>query len=286
MLSQRPRARLGRIQCRTLLLGVGRVLFGVVRVTRVTPSSALVPFVRAFEIIESDTLVVRTLLPDTCLALAFRYSGSATLLNGAPPRLLPDAALTGLRSSARQMQTSAGGGIIVAKLVAGGAASFFREPLHPLFGQCHPLSEHLPRIAVERTEHAIKAATSIAERVALLEHFLLAQQGSTEPDAVIGEALRAISADPSAVRVAELARSLHLSQDAFEKRFRRVVGTSPKRFASIVRLQKAIAGYRPETTLTQLAIDSGYYDQSHFVRQFQAAAGTAPGRFFRFSARC
>jgi AraC-like DNA-binding protein len=39
--------------------------------------------------------------------------------------------------------------------------------------------------------------------------------------------------------------------------------------------------YRPEVRLTQLALDAGYFDQSHFNREVRAVTGEAPGRFFR-----
>ncbi len=111
------------------------------------PSPALAPFIRAYEIIETREAVTRTLLPDTCVIIGFRYAGSATLLirydaNGAvgdrnggittrPP--LPNVCVTGLRTSVREMHTAADSGIILAKFRAAGAAPFFtRAAASPL----------------------------------------------------------------------------------------------------------------------------------------------------------
>jgi methylphosphotriester-DNA--protein-cysteine methyltransferase len=102
----------------------------------------------------------------------------------------------------------------------------------------------------------------------------------------VGAALRAIHADPGALRVGALALDLGMSVDGLEKRFRRAVGASPKQLASIVRLRRAIGSHGRGSTLTQLAHDAGYYDQPHFIRQFVAAAGSAPKAFLDGAEYC
>ncbi len=88
------------------------------------------------------------------------------------------------------------------------------------------------------------------------------------------------------MRIAPLARSLDIGQDQLEKRFRRVVGASPKRLASILRLQRALRSFRSGVPLSELAPEAGYYDQAHLTREFRAATGAAPGTFFREVAHC
>jgi AraC-like DNA-binding protein len=163
-----------------------------------------------------------------------------------------------------------------------------------LFGEMPALDDLLDRDAVARTSRQIIAATSDAERVAIVEQFLLSQQQQQQqrqqrafsPDPLVGGALRAICAAAGAIRVGQIARDLRVSQDTLEKRFRRIVGASPKQFASIVRLRRAVELSRENTTLTALAQDAGYYDQSHFIRDFRAFTGDAPGHFFLNATYC
>jgi AraC-like DNA-binding protein len=86
--------------------------------------------------------------------------------------------------------------------------------------------------------------------------------------------------DPSR-RIGELSREVGLSHDALEKRFRREVGCTPKHFASVTRLHAALRAHRPGQSLTQLALDAGYFDQPHFNRAFRALVGVAPGEYLR-----
>ncbi|WP_243319949.1 AraC family transcriptional regulator [Geothrix sp. SG200] len=251
------------------------------------PTEALAPFVRAFEIIEADGATEKLLIPETGLILGFRYAGSSSLVEGATRLAVPDHVVTGLRATARRMVTAAGSGIVLAKFRDGAAGAFFDPPLHQLFGATLPLEELADPRAVEAASAGIRAARDHRARVDVLERFLLAQRARRDwrRDPVVGAALRALRADPS-LRVAPLAGELGLSVDGLEKRFRRGVGASPKQVASILRLRRALGAHRPGTPLTRLALDAGYYDQAHFIRQVVAAVGVAPRAFLHAAEFC
>jgi len=60
--------------------------------------------------------------------------------------------------------------------------------------------------------------------------------------------------------------------------FLREVGLTPKRLARIYRFHAALRGLQATTTLdwAQLALDCGYYDQSHLSRDFREFTGRSP----------
>jgi AraC-like DNA-binding protein len=83
------------------------------------------------------------------------------------------------------------------------------------------------------------------------------------------------------IKIKELADAHYLSQDAFEKRFRRVVGTSPKQFSTIIKI-KSIVDNKPQNgSLTQMALEAGYFDQPHFNKEFKLFTGLSPTDFFK-----
>ncbi len=94
-----------------------------------------------------------------------------------------------------------------------------------------------------------------------------------KPLPAIGDAVRIIKQHNGVVRVKELAASLHISQDAFEKRFRALIGSTPKQYASIIRLRNLITKYPGYASLTEATYQAGYFDQSHFIKDF----GLSPG---------
>jgi AraC-like DNA-binding protein len=78
----------------------------------------------------------------------------------------------------------------------------------------------------------------------------------------------------------KLARESGLSVSAFERRFRRVVGTSPKKYASVVRLRYVTGRWAGGENLSQLAHEAGYCDQSHFIKDLKKFIGRPPASFF------
>jgi AraC-like DNA-binding protein len=250
------------------------------------PSARLAPFVRRFAVIETREEVTRALIPEASLAMGLRYSGGSSLVEGAQVRPVSDASITGILSTIRRMRTHAGGGIVVTMFRETGAARFFRLPMHELFGETVGLDALVPRAELERVRSRLCDAADHAQRIAIVEEFLAARLAPEPVDPIVDAAARAIAAARGSLRISELARSLGISQDPLEKRFRRVVGAAPKQLASLLRLGHAITAYRAGASLSRVALEAGYFDQSHFNREFRAVTGEAPTQFFRDGASC
>ena len=95
----------------------------------------------------------------------------------------------------------------------------------------------------------------------------------------------AIESDPSLSRVTELAAREDLHPRTLERLFRAHVGVSPKWVIRRFRVQEAAervqAGSPPDWS--RFAADLGYFDQSHFIRDFTAQVGATPTDYV---ARC
>jgi AraC-like DNA-binding protein len=250
------------------------------RVTLYPASELLAPYIQSFTVVETREPQTRTLIPDTCIVVGFRYAGASALVHGDTREQLPNAIFTGLRDRARCMRTAAESGVLLARFHPGAAAAFFRRPLHTTFGTTLALEALAPASDVQRTTRAVAAAADDGARIAVFERFLRDRLCSVAHDALVSSALRAIEQEPVSARVGALADQLGISRDRLEKRFRSVVGASPKRFARILRLRRSVELYPSASTLTELAVAAGYCDQSHFTREFRAFTGEPPGRFF------
>lgn len=113
----------------------------------------------------------------------------------------------------------------------------------------------------------------------LLERRTLAPAGRTStrrPNArrAVGLILRA----HGDARIAAVAAELGWSRRRLERAFEHDVGLPPKLFARIVRLNAVLA--RLDATerarAIELALDAGYFDQAHLLKDFRSLAGRTP----------
>ena len=63
------------------------------------------------------------------------------------------------------------------------------------------------------------------------------------------------------------------------RHFRRAFGTSPDRYRTMRRLGHARLGIERGTPLAEVAVETGFADQSHMTRQFKRAYGLTPARW-------
>ncbi len=82
------------------------------------------------------------------------------------------------------------------------------------------------------------------------------------------------------IQVEELASLMCLSVNQFERRFKKVFQISPIRFLTGYRIHQACHDLlHTDNTITQIAIENGFYDHSHFIRHFRKIMGITPNQY-------
>jgi AraC-like DNA-binding protein len=248
------------------------------------PSVALRPFIKRFEAVQSLTERMHTLLPDTSLVACFRLDGVA-LIDGAST--LPGAILSGLQDRARMITHLAGSQVLLTVFTEAGAAAFLNEPLDLLFNQTMPIDCLVRRSRLDKLHEQLVDAGDFMRRTKVLERFMLRKLRAEAPDAVAEAAAAHIRNRHGAVRMDKLARTMGLSLSALERRFRRYVGASPRKFASIARMRQVLRLRKAGGNMTEIAHGAGYFDQSHFIKDFKRFTGLTPEFFFqKYSSFC
>lgn len=79
----------------------------------------------------------------------------------------------------------------------------------------------------------------------------------------------------------QLSQAIGASPFHLVRVFKRSVGLSPLAYRNQRRLAEARKRLGEGQAAVQVALDLGYADQSHFIRQFQRVVGTSPGRYAR-----
>jgi AraC-like DNA-binding protein len=246
------------------------------------PHPALRPFVQRLLVVEYPAFHRDVHLPDTSPVAAFTFRGRCRIDGD---QWAPLAAFTGLRGTLRTHEHCHGHAVLLATFTPVGAAAFSRTSLDEFSGTTADLAGILDRPGeLDRLHEQLAGAQKHGRRIALLEDFLLARARVSAPDPLVTAAVAWFEQETGAKRIDDLVRYIGLSQSALERRFRKVVGISPKKFASLVRLRHAVRLRANGADLTAVAHGAGYFDQSHFINDFRRATGTAPEAFFRLTA--
>ncbi|WP_176885022.1 helix-turn-helix domain-containing protein [Dyadobacter soli] len=245
------------------------------------PTPELSPFIKSYKVIKTPAEVVNHVLPETSPVMVFRLSGQVSInLNGGTNVLEP-IVVSGLRKSGRTMAYQSGTTNLLVIFREGGIAPFVREPLHELSDTNVPMNALDGFGDTRLLEEQLAEQASHVARIALIERFLLSRLSGKTPDYMVLAAIQKIRNAGGQLRIRELAASLHVSQDVFEKRFRRVAGLSAKQFSYIIKMKSVVEQGRTGQTLAQIALDAGYFDQPHFNKDFKLFTGLTPTEFFK-----
>jgi AraC-like DNA-binding protein len=102
-----------------------------------------------------------------------------------------------------------------------------------------------------------------------------AEQHGPRRSTEIAFALRSMARAPCLTTVKEIARRTGWSERRFSQVFREEVGLPPKIWCRVQRFQRAVLELHQgaDVRWAELALDCGFYDQSHFANEFRAFSG-------------
>lgn len=152
-----------------------------------------------------------------------------------------------------------------------------RIPLHEFCDATLALKD-LNNAALLSLEDALAQPKSIEGIAQTLDSFFLDALRSPPPkDNAVDYLLRDIHAHHGAVGIERYARDLPLDARTLARRFCASVGMTPKKYARIVRFKHSYHRLVASEGTRRIADHlDGYYDQSHFNKEFRHFTGAAP----------
>jgi AraC-like DNA-binding protein len=164
------------------------------------------------------------------------------------------------------------------RFLLGGAYTFLGAAADQLHNRRVALKDLWGRPAIELQTRLMEAKTREARFERIERAFLSRLADAVRPHPAIAKAISRLVAQHGASSVTDVALRFGLSQRRFIELFQREVGLSPKTLCRVLRFQWALRlitdASRPN--LAALAVDCGYYDQSHLIRDFKAFTGVTP----------
>jgi len=234
-------------------------------------------FLRSRGAAESPQLVV----PDGCMELVLNCGAVVHQHVLGRVEVQPRAMLMGEVRRPVLIQPAGAVDMIGVRFVPGAARLFFDPPMEELVDGMTPL-DCVMRARDRALVARIFDADDRHERLRHLQGWLTDRLlASTRSDEIVRECIFAILGTRGAIGTDQLARRTGFTVRQVERRFKSSVGISPKSFGMVTRFRAvlgAVAAGAPDWI--DVALDCGYYDQAHLIRDFHAFTGRAPRAYF------
>jgi len=218
------------------------------------PSADLAAYVDAYWWTDpSSSEAMTRVIPDGCADVILDHGG---------------AFVVGTMTRPLEAQTSPG--MFGIRFRPGRAALALRAPLTSLTDARVPLRDitrHFPAIDPQRIDNVEKSLRSLLADV--------------EPDRRVDAAVGALVRSGGRATIERVAAEAGVSRQHLARAFAYHVGVSPKTFARVMRFRRALAlARRGNQVWADLAVELGYFDQSHLIAEFREFAGETPVPFF------
>lgn len=136
---------------------------------------------------------------------------------------------------------------------------------------------------LENLCNALHRGVTIQEKTFALNRFFIARlQKARQVDERAKALTQYILKSNGSLRLKDLSNSLYIGERTAQRLIHNAIGVNYKFFTRLVRLEYVRRMMAQENiTLTNVAIQAGYFDQAHFIHDFQTAFGENPREYLK-----
>jgi Transcriptional regulator containing an amidase domain and an AraC-type DNA-binding HTH domain len=247
------------------------------------PSAPLSPYIKYYWILEvRDCMKIEErIIPEGSASLIFHKAN--TLYSPTFNTYQPQTLISGQSSGFSEVSTTNDLHMICVVFQPHGMKPFFKIPVHE-FQNSILSPDDISNSSLKELEYKIQECTDNKTCLTLIEDYLLKQLYSASDYNYkrMMAVVKTINKEPLADTRA-LADVACLSYKQFGRIFTEYIGAKPKEFSRIVRFQRALftLQHNRHIDLTQLALECGYYDQPHLIKEFKTFSGYTPVEYMK-----
>lgn len=250
------------------------------------PNQDLAALVKCYWTLESPkekTPEKNTIVPDGCMKMIFHYGDPYKhYTEDGSSILLPRYFVIGQLTQPYEVEPIGETGTFFVCFHPNGFFPFSTIPVKEMENTAVPLEILFGTDGMEIGKKILNAHSTV-ERIDLIERFLINRLTNTEIiDQVVKATVETILTADGQLSVDELCRQANTNRRQLARKFSSTIGLSPKQLSKTIRLQATLKTLltRKITSLTDLAYNSEYYDQAHFIKDFKEFTGLTPKEFY------
>lgn len=162
-----------------------------------------------------------------------------------------------------------------------GLAPFLPLPAAQLCDRPAAVEQIWGRPTLKELRRRLTSADAPDDMLLLLEEELVRQLHAIDGLDLVCHLSSAIEATGGAVPISELGMPARASSTYVAKRFKEIIGITPKRLASSYRFTSTVLAIDVAAPIAwgDIAARAGYFDQAHFVHEFRRYTGLTPTRY-------
>ena len=250
------------------------------------PGNQLTAFIKCYWTLEgskSDVAEKQTIVPDGCMEMIFHLGDPyRQYIENGNTIIQPKSFVIGQLTRPLEIEPTGDTGIFSVRFHPGGFLPFARIPIKEMKNTAISLGKLFGNNGVE-LEQQVLNAHSTPGRIKLIETFLLLRLTDADTiDRIVKSTVETILTANGQLSVEEISRQSNINRRHLERKFSTAIGLSPKQLSKTIRLQATLKMLlnKEFTSLTGLAYDNEYYDQSHFIKDFKELTGFTPKEFY------
>jgi AraC-like DNA-binding protein len=260
----------------------------------IIPDLRLRSYIKCYYIYESSSAAAfeDTVFPSGCMEIIFNLGqGQWQTARGTGFVTTPPIELWGQITQPLAIRSSGKNIMLGVRFLPHGAACFFREKLDRFSDCVLDLKSVIGAGTMEIAGAGVAAlytrlqdTAAWSTRIGLLEEFLLRHLSQAEARldkvAVVNEIMSELRSENFFDNISNVASRYGISSRYLQKLFLQYTGLTPKLYNKINRFQRSLRLVsQNDLSLTSIAYDCGYFDQSHFIREFKSFTGYTPSGY-------
>lgn len=250
---------------------------------RITPRPELNWYIECFWIVDDPdpSPVVHKIIPDGFPEMIFHFGDPYQIKLNAKWTRQSRSLLGGQMTSHFFLKNTGVSNILGIKFKPAALSLLFGVDMHALTN-CVVSLKQLSHPDLTALEVSLRGAGDHTKRIMATEDYLSKNIRAANNEPVINAIVEKIFASNGMISVADICKQAGCSERQLERMFAKYIGLSPKLYSRLIRFAHIfeVAQGKKEMNGSELGIASGYYDQSHFIRNFKAFAGEEPSGYF------
>ena len=251
----------------------------------IKPSPQLIEYIQYYWLLEctpSPEESIHRVMPTGLPELMINYGDRLICSGDEPDTVQPRMHFCGQRNTFYQVKQTGHTRILSALFTPLGALHFFHSSFSGLLNRSVSLNDMFPADS-ERLYDMLCSAPCSSGKIGILESFILEKMNKRyrKDYFLVNEIISGIKDAKGVITIDQICHRFGVNSRSLERRFDEYIGMPPKSFLRIVRFQNVLDSYPDYSgSLTELSLDCGYYDQSHFIREVREFSGFSPQELF------